>query len=307
MSTTIRTGQPLIPTLTQRDTTATTGVAQPTQTTTAAGAARVATTVQDGFEAAPVALAAAQAKPFREVLPHHASMETKAGEPMGDAGLERVLNHLEQTFGRRFTPEERAAWKNEAREMSKQGGDENAVWGRAFTKLNSAGKNTPAGQNVLPTAAAQETKAGEPMGDAGLERVLNHVEQTFGRKLNQTERAAWKEEALKLSKEGGDENAVWGKLFTKLNSANKNTPAGQNVLPTAAAQETKAGEAMGDAGLERVLNHLEQTIGRQLTPNERSAWKNEAREMSKQGGDENAVWGKLFTKFNSAFKNVNND
>ncbi len=141
MSTTIRTGQSLVPTLTQRDTTATTGVAQPAQTTTAAGAARVATRAQDGFQAAPVARAAAQATTFREVLPHHAAMETKAGEAMGDAGLERVLNHLEQTFGRRFTPEERAAWKNEARELSKQGGDENAVWGKLFTKFNSAFKN----------------------------------------------------------------------------------------------------------------------------------------------------------------------
>ncbi len=140
--TTIRTGQSTIPTLTQRDTTATTGVAQPAPTPTAAGAARTATTLQqDGFQAArtaPVALAATQARTFNEVLPQHAAQETQAGTAMGDAALNRVLDHVEQTFGRRLNTTERNEWMAVAREESKKGGDEDAVWGRVFSKLNTA-------------------------------------------------------------------------------------------------------------------------------------------------------------------------
>jgi general stress protein YciG len=224
---------------------------------------------------------------------------------MSSAGIDRVMQHLEQTYGRPLTAQESAAWRKEAEEISKQGGDENAVWGQLFTKLNTAHKNTPRGQPVLPSAVGAPPVAGQPMGSAGIDRVMQHLEQTYGRPLTAQESAAWRKEAEEISKKGGDENAVWGELFTKLNTAHKSTPRGQPVLPTAVGAPPVAGEPLPPAALDRVMDHLQQTYGRQFTPAEYLAWRREAVEISKKGGDENAVWGELFTKLNTAHKNVN--
>lgn len=226
-----RTGQktPSIPT--QRTTTTATGGTQTAQQTQkkqpAAGGRTAAFT--DGFQAAraaPVALATPQVQTFREVLPEHAGKTTQTtdGVPLGQAALDRVIAHMEQTSGLQLNQTERTEWRNAAREFSKKGGSENDVWGEMFSRLNQARKNTPGGQSVLPSAAGkmETTTDGQPMNDAELDRVIAHVEQTFGRSLSDRERTAWRNEAREFSKKGGTENDVWGEIFSRLNQANKN-------------------------------------------------------------------------------------
>ncbi|MFY0525089.1 hypothetical protein ACN28I_18745 [Archangium gephyra] len=307
-----RTGQntPNIPT--QRTTTAATGGTQtpPTSKQQPAAATTRTAAFTDGFQAAraaPVALAAPQAQTFREVLPQHASQTTTAGVPLGKAALDRVVAHLEQSSGRKFNDVERAAWFHEAWETSKKGGSEDDTWGAVFTRLNSAGKNTPRDQNVLPSAASETPKEGETLSSKALDRVMEHVQQTAGRQFNSTEYAAWRNEAATISKKGGSEDDVWGEVFTKLHSAGKNTPRDQNVLPSAASETPKEGETLSAKALDRVMEHVQQTAGRQFNSTEYAAWRNEAATISKKGGSEDDVWGEVFTKVNSAGKNTPRD
>ncbi|WP_224241418.1 hypothetical protein [Hyalangium gracile] len=269
--------------------------------------AQVAAPRQDGFEttrAAPMALAETQARPFKEVLPGQAAETPAEGATLSEAALDRVLNHLESSIGRKLTPNERNVWKNEARELSKKGGSEDIVWGQAFTKFHSAQQNTGRGVDVLPGAAAETPAEGASLSEAALDRVLNHLESSVGRKLTPREREVWKNEARELSKKGGSEDLIWGQAFTKFHSAQQNTGRGVDVLPGAAAETPAEGATLSEAALDRVLNHLESSVGRKLTPREREVWKNEARELSKKGGSEDLIWGQAFTKFHSAQQNT---
>ncbi len=259
---------------------------------------------QDGFQAAraaPVALTATAAPtPYREVLPQHATQAAVPGQPLGDAALDRVLAHVEGTINRRLSDTERAAWKNEARELSKQGGTEDDLWGATFSKFHFAQQNTAAGQHVRPSAVGTGAQDGQPLNEAALDRVLAHVETTLNRHLSPTERAAWKNEARELSKKGGTESDVWGEVFSKFHFAQQATTAGQHVMPSAASKVAQDGQPLNDAALDRVLAHVETTLNRHLSPTERAAWKNEARELSKKGGTESDVWGEVFSRFHFA-------